>query len=161
MPEFLKITSYRMYAQLNQPGILALVLFLDFYIRFEASLRWPEILLSSDIWRRIILLMFADMVEEVKLGTVLLAFIVWGLDYILHTVSGRVCAYFWHKSNWQESDLRNNLRLYAMTWLITVAGRSKAWTVFARSNAGIVGSNPTQGMDVCVRLFSVCCPASR
>jgi hypothetical protein len=39
---------------------------------------------------------------------------------------------------------------------ITVAARSKAWTVFARSNAGNVGSNPTQGMDVCVRLFCVC-----
>jgi hypothetical protein len=25
-----------------------------------------------------------------------------------------------------------------------------------RSKAGIVGSNPTQGMDVCVRLFCVC-----
>jgi hypothetical protein len=31
---------------------------------------------------------------------------------------------------------------------ITVAARSKAWTVFARSDAGIVGSNPAQGMDV-------------
>jgi hypothetical protein len=38
---------------------------------------------------------------------------------------------------------------------VTVATRSKAWTVFARSNAGIVGSNPTRGMDVCVRLFCV------
>jgi hypothetical protein len=37
--------------------------------------------------------------------------------------------------------------------LITVAARSTAQTVFARSNAGIVGSNTTQGMDVCVRLF--------
>jgi hypothetical protein len=40
--------------------------------------------------------------------------------------------------------------------LITVAARSKAWTVFLRSNAAIVGSNPTRGMDVCVRLFCVC-----
>jgi hypothetical protein len=39
---------------------------------------------------------------------------------------------------------------------IAVAARSKAWTVFARSNTGILGSNPTQGMDVCVLLFSVC-----
>jgi hypothetical protein len=31
---------------------------------------------------------------------------------------------------------------------VTVAERSKAWTVFTRSEAGIVGSNPTQGMDV-------------
>jgi hypothetical protein len=29
-------------------------------------------------------------------------------------------------------------------------------TVFARSNAGTVGSNPTQGMAVCLRLFCVC-----
>jgi hypothetical protein len=33
---------------------------------------------------------------------------------------------------------------------ITVAARSKAWTEFARSNAGIVGSNPIQVMDVCI-----------
>jgi hypothetical protein len=38
---------------------------------------------------------------------------------------------------------------------IPVAARFKAWTVFARSNAGIVGSNPTQGMDVCVYIYSV------
>jgi hypothetical protein len=38
---------------------------------------------------------------------------------------------------------------------ITLATQSKAWTVFAGSNTGIVGSNPTRGMDVCVRLFCV------
>jgi hypothetical protein len=38
---------------------------------------------------------------------------------------------------------------------ITEAARSKAWTVFARSNTGVLGSNPTRGMDVCVYLFSV------
>jgi hypothetical protein len=37
-----------------------------------------------------------------------------------------------------------------------VTARSKAWTVFARANTGIVGSNPIHGMDVCVRLFCVC-----
>jgi hypothetical protein len=31
--------------------------------------------------------------------------------------------------------------------LVTVAERSEACTVFARPEAGIVGSNPTQGMD--------------
>jgi hypothetical protein len=36
------------------------------------------------------------------------------------------------------------------------AARSKAWTVFARLNAGIVGSNPTEGMDVCVYSEFVC-----
>jgi hypothetical protein len=35
-------------------------------------------------------------------------------------------------------------------WPITVAARSKAWTVFARSNAGIVGSNPAQVINVCI-----------
>jgi hypothetical protein len=39
---------------------------------------------------------------------------------------------------------------------IRVAARFKRWAVFARSNVGIVGSNPTQGMDVCVRLFCLC-----
>jgi hypothetical protein len=38
---------------------------------------------------------------------------------------------------------------------ITVAARSKARTVFARSKARIVGSNPTEGMDVCVCVSSV------
>jgi hypothetical protein len=38
---------------------------------------------------------------------------------------------------------------------ITVAARCKAWTVFARSNTGVVGSNPIRGMDVCVRLLCV------
>jgi hypothetical protein len=36
------------------------------------------------------------------------------------------------------------------------ARRSKAWVVFVRLNVGIVGSSPTQGMNVYVRLFSVC-----
>jgi hypothetical protein len=36
-----------------------------------------------------------------------------------------------------------------------VAARSEAWTVFARLNTGIVGSNPTQSRGVCVRLFYV------
>jgi hypothetical protein len=39
---------------------------------------------------------------------------------------------------------------------ITEAARSEAWTVFTRSNACIVGSNPTQGKNVWVRLFCVC-----
>jgi hypothetical protein len=36
------------------------------------------------------------------------------------------------------------------TFPITVAALSKTWTVFARSNTGIVGSNPTRGVDICV-----------
>jgi hypothetical protein len=48
-----------------------------------------------------------------------------------------------------------NLRYVHTDRPITVAAWSEAWTVFTRSNAGIVGSNPTRGMDVCVRLFCV------
>jgi hypothetical protein len=39
---------------------------------------------------------------------------------------------------------------------ITVAERFKASTVFSRSKAGVLDSNPTRGMDVSVRLFCVC-----
>jgi hypothetical protein len=41
---------------------------------------------------------------------------------------------------------------------VTIAERSKTCTVFALSEAGIVGSNPTQSMDVlvCVCIFCVC-----
>jgi hypothetical protein len=39
---------------------------------------------------------------------------------------------------------------------IKEAARSKTWTDFAGSDNGIVSSNPTQGMDVSVRLFCVC-----
>jgi hypothetical protein len=37
-----------------------------------------------------------------------------------------------------------------------VVAWSKAWTVLARSNNGVMGSNPNQGTDICVRLFCVC-----
>jgi hypothetical protein len=40
---------------------------------------------------------------------------------------------------------------------VTVVEQSKACTVFARSEAGIVGSNPTQGMDVCMCVFFCVC----
>jgi hypothetical protein len=38
---------------------------------------------------------------------------------------------------------------------ITVAARSKASAVFARSNTGVMGSNPTLGMDVCVQVAAL------
>jgi hypothetical protein len=34
--------------------------------------------------------------------------------------------------------------------------RSQARTIVSRSNIGVVGSNHTRGIDVCVRLFCVC-----
>jgi hypothetical protein len=47
------------------------------------------------------------------------------------------------------------LHAFIDTLPITVAAPSNASTVFARWNTRIMGSNPTQGMDVCVRLFCV------
>jgi hypothetical protein len=47
---------------------------------------------------------------------------------------------------------------------VTVAARWKAWTVCALSDAGIVGSNPTQGMDVWyvyAFILRLCFPVSR
>jgi hypothetical protein len=38
----------------------------------------------------------------------------------------------------------------------TVAARPKVWTLFAHLNTGIMGSNPTQGMIVCLCLFCDC-----
>jgi hypothetical protein len=48
------------------------------------------------------------------------------------------------------------LRKLVTLWPITVTARPKAWTVFERSNTGIVGSKPVWKMDVCVRLLCVC-----
>jgi hypothetical protein len=36
-----------------------------------------------------------------------------------------------------------------------MAAQSKARTVFACSNTGVMDSNATRGMDVCVRLFGI------
>jgi hypothetical protein len=48
------------------------------------------------------------------------------------------------------------LRLCIYAVPITEAVRSKVWTVSARSNAGVVGSNPNLGTDDCVLLFCFC-----
>jgi hypothetical protein len=40
--------------------------------------------------------------------------------------------------------------------IIPPCSGQKRVTVAARSNTGIVGSNPTRDMYVCVRLFCVC-----
>jgi hypothetical protein len=39
---------------------------------------------------------------------------------------------------------------YIEVWIRNYS-RSKASTVFGRSNIGIAGSNPARGMDVCLR----------
>jgi hypothetical protein len=52
--------------------------------------------------------------------------------------------------------LPGNIVRYCEQVPIIVASRSKTSTVFAQTNAGIVCSNPTRNMDVCVHLFCVC-----
>jgi hypothetical protein len=49
-----------------------------------------------------------------------------------------------------QTDFGNKWYCLLHTERVTVAARTKTGNVFAHSNAGIVGSNPTQGMDVCV-----------
>jgi hypothetical protein len=50
-----------------------------------------------------------------------------------------------------------NKNYYIETQPITVTARSKVGTVFARSDSGIVVSNPTQGMNVFLScVYSVC-----
>jgi hypothetical protein len=57
----------------------------------------------------------------------------------------------------KSAYLTKNLKWLDFIKPITVLAWSKAWTVFTRSNAGIVDSNLTQAMDVCtVCLFCVC-----
>jgi hypothetical protein len=61
-----------------------------------------------------------------------------------------MCAYM------RYTHTHTHTHIYIYIYMpITVAARSKAWTVFGRSNAGIMGSNPIQDMDACVRVYSV------
>jgi hypothetical protein len=43
--------------------------------------------------------------------------------------------------------------IYVKLLQVTAAEWSKAWTVLARLDTGIVGSNPTRGMDVYLYLY--------
>jgi hypothetical protein len=75
-------------------------------------------------------------------------------DYRIPFAYFYVCIYVPPDS---ASTFEGNLFIFSSTLgLITVASWSKARTVFARSNIGIVDSNPTWVMEVCVRLFCVC-----
>jgi hypothetical protein len=75
-------------------------------------------------------------------------------SFLIFTVLAVIYEYYLFLTDWEVSLYFTEPSLNCSP--ITVAARSKAWAVFARSNTGIVGSNPTQGMDVCVRLFCVC-----
>jgi hypothetical protein len=63
-----------------------------------------------------------------------------------------------HLTNlWASTACYRKLHLYVKTPSITAAVRSKTWTAFTRSNAVVVGSNPTLGMVVSVCLYYPVC----
>jgi hypothetical protein len=53
-----------------------------------------------------------------------------------------------------QNDILDKIKSTLNSGPVSIAERSKASTVFGRSNIGIAGSNPAQDMDVCLR-FSV------
>jgi hypothetical protein len=67
---------------------------------------------------------------------------------IMKTAAHRSESWCWRITNEARLRLLSHVFMLVLTQL--VCGRSKAWTVFVRSNTGIVGSNSTWGMDVCV-----------
>jgi hypothetical protein len=71
-------------------------------------------------------------------------------------LSGSACAELWRNNVTSLPSCCIDFWFHLLLLPVRVAGRSKAWTVFVRSNTGIVGSNPTWDMDVCVRLLCVC-----
>jgi hypothetical protein len=74
------------------------------------------------------------------------------LKSVLRQTTNRTYIYVASSFSAYYSEHNHNvLYLYGAHWRKSI-GRS----VFARSNAWIVCSNPTRGMDVCVRLFYVC-----
>jgi hypothetical protein len=96
------------------------------------SMQWRAVLWCSGLWHRIVWYM----------GTNSFFGVLWPQYPLCATSTSR-----------KEIEL---IFFIFILWLITVAGRSKAWTVFVHSNTGIAGSYPTSGMDVYVRVFCVC-----
>jgi hypothetical protein len=63
-------------------------------------------------------------------------------------------------SNVAGKYVRNIIYIHNTVYIknrpITVGVPSKKLTLFACSQVGMVGSNPTQGMDVCMCVYSMC-----
>jgi hypothetical protein len=50
----------------------------------------------------------------------------------------------------------NGLAINKLIRVVSSEADNSGRNIFARSDAPIVGSNPTQSMDICVTLFCVC-----
>jgi hypothetical protein len=71
-------------------------------------------------------------------------------------------AFSYYVKEYKYSDGVKFVRYIYHLYPVTVAGRSKPCTVFACSEAGTLGSNPTQGVDVLsVFILCLCCPVFR
>jgi hypothetical protein len=77
---------------------------------------------------------------------ILLLFNLFGSFFLGGGVGFKFGSFLINELNWVSFN--NIVLLVYMP--ITAAARSKPWNVFAPSNTGIVGSDPTRGMDVCV-----------
>jgi hypothetical protein len=79
------------------------------------------------------------------------------LSQLTHKISCRKPHIYCVKYN------KENIHRWNKSLPIKVAAQSNAWTVFARSNTGVVVSNSTRDMNVCVCVYSVfvCCPVCR
>jgi hypothetical protein len=75
------------------------------------------------------------------------------IKYTIRTSGVESQSFLRNKAN---SIILHQFPYYMFLPPITVIARSTVWTVLASSNAGIVGSNPTWGINVCVRLLCVC-----
>jgi hypothetical protein len=60
------------------------------------------------------------------------------------------------KRAWKDTVI-TSFEILSRHWPVTEAARSKTWTLFALSDSGMVGLNPTQGVNVwCVYAFILC-----
>jgi hypothetical protein len=82
-------------------------------------------------------------------------------DQILLWINGRFFSTFFaiylpFDAVWPQLLSASLNILYLIKYLAEHSGRPEAWAVFAPSDTGVMGSNPTRGMDVCVCVYSVC-----
>jgi hypothetical protein len=90
------------------------------------------------------------------------------IQYYSHTHCSLTCSCYCncrHREKRRELGLQRHVFYFSPTspilQPISVLMRSEAWTVFARYDAVVVGYTTTRGTDVCVSLFTLCCPVCR
>jgi hypothetical protein len=76
------------------------------------------------------------------------------VSHILYLLKLCMCLYLQLRLCHNPIKLRVIYRLHIVN--SGMSAGSKGWTIFARSNTGIMRSNPTWGMDVSVCLVCVC-----